>query len=1086
MERTENFRVRNVFQFRSTTPLFPYEFLTNAPSPTSFAQLKTRQKQLMARYDQLYKEYFTGRRDPDTLFSLGYLIAYELLPPKRDYSLALDTFMRVSKEGHARATYHIGKLHELGWGVKRNIEIAIEQYRQSAEQNDPCGLLRLANFQLRGIFMKQDIPTGLSHFAKAVSFFKTSELQVVDISSLSDVCENKDTEYSLIKKAFSIIQNIATYNNPMAMRIMGIWIIKKIHMTTNFGATLSWRARANEWLRRARGEMPQSKLQRDYQHNAYAYLEKAANAGDAEAHCYFALAHKKSNPELARKHFLEAAKLGNASAQFHLAFMLEKNPKGKSSSDCEARLWVRRSAQRGNIHAMKKMMGYFVDEIEKPITVQEAIYFLTTIVNSAPPNIEAYRKLLATYKDLELELEFELDALDELDDKTTRSDNEAPIPIQLESMLELDRMIDADTQHLKTSLKGEGWSEEPLASVEVDPLANIEISSKRSIHAGSKAAESMRHYTYTFLEDLKEENSTCYHYAIAKHHLHRGELAKAQASFECAENLMRSNVATNLNSLNYSWRYCSIGERFLHGLGVKQDLNKAYEAFTIAGVDCGNQFALNTLGMMHYLGLVDDPLNRLKAFDFFYASAMHGYEVAKCNLTVMHLHGIGTIKKFFLPTNFSIFSLEHFFRLQEYYQYFSLTNIIAYVDQLKRQIGDVQRLIDDLTPDQPAAIIGDDTSNRIFCLDLEKLSLENLVCNMELLIIPLEQTSQNLPARTNQMKHETKPLDKTNDFKTTRINGQILEGTPPPKGTRYSPAQSQVLRDFILKQFADLSGVLSLESHYATMLQKAKAFIEAMKTLYLNLSNIELGYDLVLIVNEVKTLYSIDPKNPEYRRYYQEELSEFKNPAQGDTQRAKYDAAIAKIVARLKPKEAKQTQKRMPHRHQPSAPLPGPETMALLYEPREGGANSNNDSPINPSAPPPGLETMALLDKDPPPQRMPSRYQSSAPPPGPETMALFYAPPDRVKNDNNARTIKPSAPPAYLLTSMLTITASTPSSRQQARDNPPIALNVTDIPPAQLTFGELLGRGALGKVKLGKWDNQWFGDIIYLGCLYCL
>jgi len=168
MEEAENIHPNNPFQSQPIFPLFPYEFLPTDSSSTSYTKLKALQEQVMERVEQLKEKInnadsktFSG--DSEASFSLGCLVAYKLLPPKRDCTLALDCFNKMAYS-IPEAYYQIGKLHELGWGVERNMETAIQHYRFGAAQNEPHALLRLANFQLLGIFMERSVQKGLSYF----------------------------------------------------------------------------------------------------------------------------------------------------------------------------------------------------------------------------------------------------------------------------------------------------------------------------------------------------------------------------------------------------------------------------------------------------------------------------------------------------------------------------------------------------------------------------------------------------------------------------------------------------------------------------------------------------------------------------------------------------------------------------------------------------------------------------------------------------------------------------------------------------------------------------------------------------------
>jgi len=310
MEEAKNIRPNNVFHSQPIIPLFPYEFLPTDSSSTSYTKLKAQQEQVLERVEQLKEKInnadskaFSG--DDEALFSLGCLLAYKLLPSNRDYTQALDCFNKVTYS-IPEAWYQIGKFHELGWGVERNMETAIQHYRFGAEQNEPHALLRLANFQLLGIFMEQNVQKGLSYFDAAVCLFEPSKLKIIDITSLCNLFEIDNIELQLKQKALSIIKTLVEHENPMALRTIG-----KLKLEGKLKMPLD---------------------------TASNYLTRAVNLGDAEAILLLAMIQINKNQdslppkkiiELAEKYFLSAANQGDPEAQYLLARALENTHKKK-------------------------------------------------------------------------------------------------------------------------------------------------------------------------------------------------------------------------------------------------------------------------------------------------------------------------------------------------------------------------------------------------------------------------------------------------------------------------------------------------------------------------------------------------------------------------------------------------------------------------------------------------------------------------------------------------------------------------------------------------------------------------------------
>ena len=60
-----------------------------------------------------------------------------------DYDRAFPLFVAASKHGHAEAGYRAALCYEFGWGTRKDIQKAVQFYRQSASKNHPGAMIRL-------------------------------------------------------------------------------------------------------------------------------------------------------------------------------------------------------------------------------------------------------------------------------------------------------------------------------------------------------------------------------------------------------------------------------------------------------------------------------------------------------------------------------------------------------------------------------------------------------------------------------------------------------------------------------------------------------------------------------------------------------------------------------------------------------------------------------------------------------------------------------------------------------------------------------------------------------------------------------
>lgn len=67
-----------------------------------------------------------------------------------DYDRAYPLFIAASKHGHAEAGYRAALCYEFGWGTRKDLQKAVQFYRQSASKNHPGAMSRLGRACLDG------------------------------------------------------------------------------------------------------------------------------------------------------------------------------------------------------------------------------------------------------------------------------------------------------------------------------------------------------------------------------------------------------------------------------------------------------------------------------------------------------------------------------------------------------------------------------------------------------------------------------------------------------------------------------------------------------------------------------------------------------------------------------------------------------------------------------------------------------------------------------------------------------------------------------------------------------------------------
>lgn len=84
-----------------------------------------------------------------------------------DYTVAFPLFISASKHGHAESGYRAALCYEFGWGTRKDINKAVQFYRQSASKNHPGAMTRLGRACLSGDLGMSKYKEGLKWLNRA-------------------------------------------------------------------------------------------------------------------------------------------------------------------------------------------------------------------------------------------------------------------------------------------------------------------------------------------------------------------------------------------------------------------------------------------------------------------------------------------------------------------------------------------------------------------------------------------------------------------------------------------------------------------------------------------------------------------------------------------------------------------------------------------------------------------------------------------------------------------------------------------------------------------------------------------------------
>jgi TPR repeat protein len=132
---------------------------------------------------------------------------------KKDYKEAIHWYQRAANLGLAEAQYHLGRMHDKGFGTKQDFDESIKWYRKAAEQGNADGQFNLGYAYANGEGVAKNLTESAKWFGKAAEH-GDADAQY-NLGWLYDKGKNFTEAEKWYKKA-------ADQNNPSALVNLGV------------------------------------------------------------------------------------------------------------------------------------------------------------------------------------------------------------------------------------------------------------------------------------------------------------------------------------------------------------------------------------------------------------------------------------------------------------------------------------------------------------------------------------------------------------------------------------------------------------------------------------------------------------------------------------------------------------------------------------------------------------------------------------------------------------------------------------------------------------------------------------------------
>ena len=250
--------------------------------PITFQAQITFQKQTLNSQTKTAEECFLTGKD-----------YYDI----KDYTHALEWFLKAAKQGNAKAQFHLGFMYDIGNGVKKDITKAVEWYQKAANQGLAGAQSILGNMYHTGNGVTKD-------YAKAVEWYQkaANQREATAQCYLGEMYQNGNGVEKNYTKAVEWYQKASNQGNARAQFFLGYMYENGNGVEKDYTKAVEWYQKsANQGFAGAQiflGYMYENGngVKKDFA-KAYEWYQKAANQGNPNAKDMLASLQKKMAEE---------------------------------------------------------------------------------------------------------------------------------------------------------------------------------------------------------------------------------------------------------------------------------------------------------------------------------------------------------------------------------------------------------------------------------------------------------------------------------------------------------------------------------------------------------------------------------------------------------------------------------------------------------------------------------------------------------------------------------------------------------------------------------------------------------------------
>lgn len=249
--------------------------------------------------------------------------AKKLFDDSQQYKEAIEIFQKYPNESEAQ--YYLGKAHFYGFGVEKNLKIAFEYAKKSANQNNPSGLNLLGVAYDYGEGIEKDELQALMYYKQAANLGNTKAMR------------------NLASMYANLGSNIIQINYDEAIK----WLKKAVELNDVESIIILANVLSSNEIQRY--------------DEALKYYEMYISLKPKDAYAYYRLAgayEKLKNYKLAYENFTKSAELGNEDAILGIIYFNKK----EIISDEELLYWMKKGVEKKIDLAYLPLAVYYRDK----------------------------------------------------------------------------------------------------------------------------------------------------------------------------------------------------------------------------------------------------------------------------------------------------------------------------------------------------------------------------------------------------------------------------------------------------------------------------------------------------------------------------------------------------------------------------------------------------------------------------------------------------------------------------------------------------------------------------------------------------